>query len=84
MNKRNLTPPAFSVLYGGASIKSCTNGTEKQVSATFKTAQRNAPQVIIDINNKDYSASADGIEKEENERCLSIMTQQALDHETKN
>ena len=52
--------------------------------ATFKTSQCDAPQVIIDINNKDYSASADGIEKEENERCLSIMTQQALDNETKN
>jgi len=52
--------------------------------ATFKTSQCDAPQVTIDLNNKDYSASADGIEKEENERCLSIMSQQALDHETKN
>jgi hypothetical protein len=67
MNKRkNVTPPAFKILYGGASIKSY-----KWYS---KTAQCNAPQVIIDINNKDYSASADGIEKEENERCLSVIS----------
>ena len=40
---------------------------------TFKTAQCNAPQVIIDINNKDYSASADGIEKEENEPIIKMF-----------
>ena len=51
---------------------------------TFKTAQCYAPKVNIDINNKDYNAIACGIEKEENERIISLMSQQALDNETKN